>query len=179
MRIMGWTALAVVLALSGVARAEVVEALPGGFQVKQSVEIAAPADKVWAALGQIGAWWSSDHTWSHDAKNLSLELKPGGCMCETLPNGGGGVRHLTVVLAFPGKTAILEGALGPMLSSGAAGHLVWNLAAKDGHTTLTQTYEVGGYYPGGFDKIAPVVDGVLTQQIQRLKAYVETGKPAS
>ena len=178
MRIMGWGALAVGLALWGAARAEVVEAQPGGFQVKQSVEIAAPADKVWASLGQIGGWWSSDHTWSHDAKNLTLELKPGGCMCEMLPNGGG-VRHLTVVLVFPGKTAVLEGTLGPLTYSGGAGHLVWSLAEKDGHTTLTQTYYIGGYFPGGFDKIAPVVDQVLTDQMQRLKAYVETGKPGA
>ena len=61
--------------------------------------------------------------------------------------------------------------------SGASGHLVWSLAEKDGHTTLTQTYYVGGYYPGGLDKLAPAVDGVLTQQLGRLKLYVETGKP--
>jgi len=129
-------------------------------------------------MGQIGSWWSSDHTWSHDARNLTLELRPGGCFCETLPNGGG-ARHLAVQLISPGKTAILEGTLGPLIFSGADGHLVWTLAEKDGHTTLTQTYYAGGYFPGGFDKIAPAVDHVLTDQIQRLKAYVETGKPGA
>jgi hypothetical protein len=178
MRIMRWVALAAVLALGGGAQAEVVEALPGGLQVKQSVEIAAPADKVWTALGQIGGWWNSAHSWSGDAKNLTLELKPGGCLCEALPRGGG-ARHLTVVLVSPGKTVVLEGMLGPLLFSGGAGHLVWSLAEKDGRTTLTQTYDAGGYFPGGFDKIAPAVDGVLTDQIQRLKTYVETGKPGA
>jgi hypothetical protein len=178
MRMMGWAALAAGLALSGVARADVVEAQPGGFQVKQSVEIAAPADKVWASLGQIGAWWNPAHTWSQDAKNLTLELKPGGCFCEALSHGGG-ARHLTVVLVSTGKTVVLEGTLGPLTFSGGDGHLVWSLAEKDAHTTLTQTYYVGGYFPGGFDKIAPALDGVLTDQIQRLKAYVETGKPGA
>ena len=176
MRMMAWAALAVGSALSGGARADVVEAQPGGFQVKETAEIAAPADKVWASLGQIGAWWNPEHSWSGDAKNLTLELKPGGCLCEALSHGGG-VRHLTVVLVSTGKTAILEGALGPLIFSGGAGHLVWSLAEKDGHTALTQTYYMGGYFPGGFDKIAPAVDGVLTDQIHRLKAYVETGKP--
>jgi uncharacterized protein YndB with AHSA1/START domain len=171
---------AVVSALSlsaGAAEAAVVEAQAGGFQVQESVEIAAPPAKVWAALGQVGGWWNGEHSWSQDARNLSLELKPGGCLCEALPNGGG-VRHLAVVFVAPGKQLVMEGMLGPLLFSGANGHLVWKLTEKDGHTTLTQTYYVGGYFAGGFDKIAPVVDGVLTDQIDRLKAYVETGKPA-
>ena len=177
MRITGWAALAVGLALAGGAQAEVVEALPGGFQVRESVEIAAPADKVWASLGQIGGWWNADHTWSHDAKNLSLELKPDGCLCEALPSGGG-AHHMSVIFVAPGKSVILDGTLGPLMSSGAAGHLVWTLAESGGHTTLTQSYYVGGYFPGGFDKIAPAVNGVMADQIGRLKAYVETGKPS-
>ena len=176
MRIIAATALVAALALAGAARAEVVEAAPTGFQVKQSAEIAAPAAKVWAALGQVGGWWSSNHTWSGDAHNLALELKPGGCWCEANLPGGGGAHHMTVLLTMPGKTAVLDGALGPMMYSGATGHLVWALAEKDGRTTLTQTYFVGGYYPGGLDKLAPAVDGVLTEQLGRLKAYVETGK---
>jgi hypothetical protein len=55
--------------------------------------------------------------------------------------------------------------------------LVWSLAEKDGRTTLTQIYFVGGYFPGGLDKLAPAVDGVLGEQLARLKSYVETGKP--
>ncbi|HVN02317.1 MAG TPA: SRPBCC family protein [Caulobacteraceae bacterium] len=178
MRGLGVAAAVLGLALAGAARADVVETTASGFQVKETAEIAAPAAKVWAALGDFGAWWSSEHSWSHDAKNFQLELKPGGCLCETLP-GGGGVRHLSVIFVAPGKTAILDGALGPLIFSGSAGRLVWSLAEKDGHTTLTQTYYVGGYYPGGFDKIAPAVDGVLTEQIARLKRLVETGKPSA
>ena len=60
----GWAVAAAGLVLAGAARAEVVDANAAGFQVKQTVEIAAPADKVWAAIGQVGGWWSSQHTWS-------------------------------------------------------------------------------------------------------------------
>ena len=172
----GWGVAAMALALAGAARAEVVDASPAGFQVKETAEIAAPADKVWVALGQVGGWWSSEHSWSHDAKNLTLELQPGGCWCEALPNGGG-ARHMTVIFAAPGKTAIFNGTLGPLMFSGTSGHLVWKLDEKDGHTTLTQTYYVGGYFPGGLDKLAPAVDQVLAEQLGRLKRYVETGKP--
>lgn len=74
---------------------------------------------------------------------------------------------MTVIFAAPGKTAILDGTLGPLMFSGATGHLVWSLAEIDGRTTLTETYYVGGYFPGGLDKLAPAVDGVLTQQLGR------------
>ncbi len=84
---------------------------------------------------------------------------------------------MTVLMVMPGKTAILDGTLGPLICSAARpATLVWSLAEKDGKTTLTQTYFVGGYYPGGLDKLAGPVDGVMTQGLGRLKAYVETGK---
>lgn len=177
MRTIGLAAAVAALALGGVARAEVVDASPTGFQVKQTAEIAAPAAKVWAALGKVNRWWDSEHTWSGDANNLSLVLQPGECFCEAGLPGGGTAHHMTVQLVEPGKTVIFEGALGPLIYSGAAGHMVWSLAEKDGKTTLTQTYFVGGYYPGGLDKMAGPVDGVMAHQLGRLKAYVETGKP--
>jgi len=176
MRGWGWAALTVGLASAGLARAEVVDQSPGGFQVQETAEIAAPAAKVWTAIGQWGRWWSSDHTWSKDAKNLTLDLKPGGCLCETLPDGGG-VRHMTVIFAAPGKQLLLDGALGPLIYGGAAGHLVITLTEKDGKTTLTEVYAVGGYLKGGLGTIAGPVDTVLGQQLSRLKSYVETGKP--
>ena len=177
MRGWGWAAIAAGLAAAGLARAEVVDQAPGGFQVEERVEIAAPADKVWAALGQWGRWWSSEHTWSKDAKNLTLDLRPGGCLCEALPDGGG-VHHMTVIFAAPGKQAILDGALGPLIYGGAAGHLTLTLTENGGKTTVTEVYAVGGYLKGGLGTIAGPVDSVLGQQLGRLKAFVETGKPA-
>jgi hypothetical protein len=82
---------------------------------------------------------------------------------------------MTVIFAAPPQTAILDGTLGPLIYSGASGHLVWRLDATGGKTTLTQTYYVGGYMKGGLDGIAGAVDHVLGQQLARLKAYVETG----
>ena len=61
-------------------------------------------------------------------------------------------------------------------ASGATGHMIWALAEKDGQTTVTWSYDAGGYMRGGLDKIAPIVDQVLGQQQDRLKAYLETGK---
>ena len=179
MRLVGLAAVVAALMAAGAARADVVEANASGFQVKESVEIAVPADRVWDALGRIGAWWNPDHTWSKDAHNLRLELVAGGCLCEALANGTGAARHMSVIFVVPGKSAILEGTLGPLMFSGSSGHLVWSLAEADGKTTLSQTYYVGGYIPGGFIKLAPAVDGVLADQLTRLKAYAEAPPPPS
>jgi len=168
--------LAAGLALATAASAEVLDSQPTGFEVGHVIEIAAPAAKVWAALGQVGAWWDSGHSFSGDAKNLTLELKPGGCWCEALP-GGGDVRHMSVVFVDPGKTLVLEGALGPLQSTGAMGHMTWKVHDTGASTTLTVKYDVGGYIVGGIDKWATPVDTVITAQAERLKHYAETGKP--
>ncbi|KRA65845.1 ATPase [Caulobacter sp. Root655] len=168
--------IAAALALTATAtHAEVVDATPGGFEVKRTAVLNAPADRVYVALTQPSAWWNKDHTWSGSSANLSLSAMSGGCLCEKLPNGGS-VLHMSVVYAQPGRGLRLFGGLGPLQMSGAAGHLSWALSEKDGKTTLVQTYDVGGYMKGGLDKIAPAVDGVLNEQLDRLKAYVETGK---
>ena len=164
------------LAAASTVRAEVVDAQPDGFEVRTAIHIAAPPERVYAALAQVGRWWSSDHTFSRDALHLTLEATAGGCMCEALP-GGGSVVHLRVVYADPPKLLRLEGALGPMQGLGAAGHLTWSLEAKDGGTNLVQTYDIGGHAKGGFLGLAPVVDRVLGEQVARLKNWVETGKP--
>ncbi|PTS81779.1 MULTISPECIES: SRPBCC family protein [unclassified Caulobacter] len=171
-----WLAVAALtLTLTTAARAEVVDATPGGFQVRQSVEIAAPAARVWASLVQPALWWDPRHTWSGSAANLSLAAASGGCFCERLP-GGGSVMHMSTVHAAPNARLTLFGALGPLQNTGAAGHLNILLSEKDGRTTVTLTYDVGGYMKGGLATLAAPVDGVLGQQIQRLKGQVETGK---
>jgi hypothetical protein len=123
-------------------------------------------------LGHIGAWWSSAHTYSQDARNLSIELKPGGCWCEALP-GGGGARHMTVVNVQPERMLRATGGLGPLQGLGVAGALTIALKGEDDHTTVTWTYDVGGHEKGGLDMLAGPVDGVLGEQARRLKAYAE------
>lgn len=160
------------LLVAGAARAEVTDAQPNGFQVRHQVVIAAPAATVWGVLVQPSKWWSSAHTWSGSAANLSLGAASGGCFCERLPSGGS-VLHMTTVHAAPGQKLVLSGGLGPLQSSGASGAMTVLLAEKDGATTVTVTYDVGGYFKGGLDKVAAPVDRVLGQQVQGLKAAVE------
>jgi uncharacterized protein YndB with AHSA1/START domain len=154
------------------AAADVVDSTAVGFTLKTSVQVAAPADRVFRALVDVGSWWSKDHTYSGDARNMSIAAQPGGCFCEKLPNGGG-VEHGRVVTLMPGTLLRIDTALGPLQELGVSGSLTWQLAGAGPRTTITMTYLVGGYAPGGLDKLAAPVDQVLTQQVQLLKAYVE------
>jgi uncharacterized protein YndB with AHSA1/START domain len=163
------------LAVAASAGAEVVDSQPGGFTTRQSVVIDAPIATVWADLVRPAAWWSSDHTFSHDAANLALEPRVGGEWRETLPDGGG-VRHMVVVNVAPPTTLRLEGGLGPLQALGVAGHLTFALKAQGATTQVTQTYDVGGHAPGGLTQMAGPVDHVLGEQLSRLKALAETGK---
>jgi uncharacterized protein YndB with AHSA1/START domain len=155
------------------AYAEVIDRQPSGFAVRESRFIAAPATKVWAALVAPAGWWSSDHTFSHDARNLTLSPRPGGFWQETLPSGGG-ARHMVVVLVDPPSVLRLEGALGPLQAMGVVGHLTFRLTPQADGTSVTETYDAGGHAPGGLDKLADPVDAVLDEQLGRLKAHVES-----
>jgi uncharacterized protein YndB with AHSA1/START domain len=171
--------LAVVLLGAGRARAEVVDSGAGGFLVRGEATVQSAPDAVYEALTKdIGGWWDSEHTFSRDSRNLSLDARPGGCFCERLPDGGG-VRHMTVVFASPGKRLRLTGGLGPLQALGVAGSMTWSLAESEGGTMVGLTYSVGGYFEGGLQGMAPAVDSVLQVQLTRLKRYVETGDPRS
>src|ERR1700751_4465178 len=157
---------------AGPAAAEVKSAVPNGFEVTSAATIAAPADRVYSALGEVGRWWDSSHTFSRDAANLSIELRAGGCFCERLKDGGS-VQHLQVVYAAPGQGLRLRGALGPLQMEGVDGTLAWDLKPSEAGTSVTQSYLGGGHNRSGMDSWAPRVDKVLHEQLERLQRFVE------
>ena len=55
--------------------------------------------------------------------------------------------------------------------------MTWKLTESAGGTSFEWSYTAGGYMPGGLAAIAPAVDAVLADQLQRLKRFVETGRP--
>ena len=61
-------AAAVILAAP--ASAEVVSASPNGFEVQEVVNLVVPQPSAYAAFGQVGQWWSKDHTYSGDAARM-------------------------------------------------------------------------------------------------------------
>jgi len=148
-----------------------------GFTTANEVIIAESRAETWvAAVGQIGQWWSSDHTISGDASRLSIRPEMQGCFCETLGNTAG-VVHLVVTMVNPTHLLRMTGGLGPLGLMGVDGNMTWEFEDVEGGTRVSFTYAVGGYSKDGLDSIAPAVDFVIGEALGRLKAYVETGNP--
>lgn len=170
---MKWLLAAILAAAPLAVQAEVADKSAAGFETRHIANLAAPQAKVRAAIFEVAKWWSSDHTFSGDAKNLSMA---DGCFCEKLPDGF--VRHMTIVYSDDGALR-LAGGLGPLQTTGAFGHLIFRFekAAEPDKTLLTVTFAAGGYAKGGLAETwAGPVDFVLGEQVGRLKKYVETGK---
>ena len=165
------------LLFASLAHAEVADSSTAGFTIKHTAVIAAPVEKVFATLLEVGKWWNSEHTYSGDAKNMTIDPRAGGCFCEKL-EGAGSIEHMHVVLVMPSQMLRMVGALGPMQEEGMIGSLTWDLGKSGDGTKLTSTYRVGGYYAGpGMTKLSQLVDSVVGEQFGRLKNYIEKGKP--
>ncbi|WP_420382390.1 SRPBCC family protein [Novosphingobium sp.] len=163
------------------AQADIVDQSAQGFASRNGVIVAATPAAVWKRLVTPAVWWSSDHTFSGDAANMSLDPVAGGCFCERLPGdmvkgakgtvrgpSRGGVEHMRVVYAERGKALRMVGALGPLQSEGVSATLTVTLKEVDGGTRVIFEYVVGGYMRYPADKIQPAVDTVMANQLLSL-----------
>lgn len=165
------------VAAAASARAAVTSVTAAGFTIQHVVEARATPARTWKALINVGAWWDPEHTYSGAARNMRIEPRAGGCFCERLA-GQGGVEHARVVYVAPRRVLRLSGALGPLQASGVAGSLSFTLTAlPQGGTRITLDYAAGGFAPGGFEPVAPLFEQVLVRQLERLRSYVDTGRP--
>jgi hypothetical protein len=170
--------LAVALVTIGIhsAHAKVVDVAASGFTIKHNVEVnKSPAEAYAIFTGKIALWWDSEHTYSGKSENLSIDLRPNGCFCEKLENQGF-VVHMTVINAQAGKLLRMTGGLGPLQGIAGTGVMTVEFKGEGQRTTVNFTYTLGGYSPGGFDKLAPLVDQVMVQQMSRYERFVTTGK---
>lgn len=159
------------------AHAEVHDSNAAGFAVRATAEVPASPDAVWETLLDPAEWWAGNHTFSGDAANLSLDPRAGGCFCELLPNTTnkqdvprGGVQHMQVVYIEKPKTLRLSGALGPLQSEPVVGTLTFVIKADASGTRINAEYAVGGYMRIPSERMAPLVDKVITEQVGRLAA---------
>ncbi|MEA3003153.1 MAG: hypothetical protein QOH81_1941 [Sphingomonadales bacterium] len=170
--------LAALVALAGAwpAAAAVKGAAANGFEVESKAVVAASPAAAYALLGRPADWWDPEHTYSQDARNLSLALRAGGCFCERLA-GGGSVEHMRVVYAQPGAALRLQGGLGPLQGEGVAGSLTFTLKRVPQGTEVTMNYIVGGYLRAGGERLAPIVDQVLGSQFERFRRVADRAPP--
>lgn len=166
------------LSSSGTCLADVLETSPGSLTVESGVIVeAAPEVAFETFTTALPKWWDSAHTWSGDAKNLSLEPRAGGCFCEQLP-AKGSVQHGRVIFAQPGQLLRLDAALGPFQEMAIQGVLTFRFAADGKSTRVTLNYRVSGAITMDPAKLAPMADAMLAGQMRRFQTYVATGKPA-
>jgi uncharacterized protein YndB with AHSA1/START domain len=156
-------------------QAAVKETHDGAFFLETVVLAEAKPAKVYADLLRVSRWWHSEHTWSKSARNLKLEGRAGGCFCEKLADGGS-VEHGHVIFARPGQLLRIDAALGPLQDTAVKGVLSFSLAPDGGGTRITMTYKVAGALPLDAAKLAPMVDQVMSMQLNRLRDYA-SGRP--
>jgi hypothetical protein len=167
------------------ATARVAQVNERGFIVQLTATAPAAPGQVWGELVNPADWWDPEHSFSGDAANFSLDAKPGGCFCETLPAEEqgeetgkgtkkaaprGGVEHMRVVYVEKNRALRMLGALGPLQSDAVVGTLTVQLKpAKDGEgTQILWEYVVGGFSRVPMEAVAASVDKVLGEQILRL-----------
>ena len=158
------------------AMAEVVALDEDHFVIRAEAVVEGDPKAVWLALISPALWWSSEHTWSADAANLTLMPQAGGCFCEKIPEVNepgrftleGSVEHMRVLQAYPEVALRMEGALGPLQSEPVTGILTIALSKVEGGTRIVWEYNVGGKMRYEEPAIAQAVDGVMTLQLTRL-----------
>lgn len=157
------------------AAASVVSSRDHGFEISHSAIVPLPPQQAMGAFANVGAWWDDEHTYSGTASNMTLALKPGGCFCERLPDGGG-IEHMRVTFVDPGKRVVLTGSLGPLLYEATAGVMDVQFQALGTGSRVTLSYKVAGFANGGAARLAPLVDRVLGVQVAE---YVISTRPAA
>ena len=160
------------------ALAEVKDSSANGFTITSSFTTSAAPAEVYRKIVGVSDWWSPSHTYSGDAHNLSLDARAGGCWCEKVPKMGGSVMHMQVATALPNALLVVTGGLGPLQQMGVSGAMTFKLTPANGGTKVEFTYSASGYSPQGLNTIAPIVDKVLMEAVERLHNYIDLGDPA-
>ena len=158
------------------ATAEVINSGEHGFELRYSTTVPLEPAAAMRVFGDVARWWDDAHTYSGSASNMGMTLEPGGCFCERLPNGGG-IEHLRVTYADPGKRAVLTGSLGPLHYEATAGVMDVQFKPAAGGSHVVIRYKVAGFANGGAAKMAPLVDGVMASLIERYRAAASAAKP--
>lgn len=153
--------------LAGSAGADVKQAAPDAMVIQIKTEVALDRDAAWARLLDISQWWNGEHTYSGSAESLNLDAVAGGCWCEFW--NGGEVEHGRVIMVMPKQTIRFSTALGPLQSMGVSGAMTITLSngTSTGKTAIVVDYTVNGGSLSGLDKLAPIVNQVLTEQVTR------------
>lgn len=153
------------------ASAEVVERSADHFVLRYAVALEAGPEDFIDALEHIGEWWSPAHTYSGDARNLSLALDPGTCFCEAMPDGST-FDHGGVYEYDPGTGVLIDAALGPLRGKTTLSNWTIGWTGANRGSELVMSYVVRGE---GVGAMADGVDAVMDDQFHRMVRFIEYG----
>jgi hypothetical protein len=170
--LLSFSALLVALLVSCAAAAKVEQSSPSNANLNYSIPVQASRDAVWKQLIQPQSWWSDSHTWSGKAKNLKLTPGVGNCWCEHWD--GNSVEHGRIIVWKPKQGFRMQAVFGPMQEQALSGIMDFRIEEADGKTNLIVAYRLNGSDKSALDKIAPFVDKVMQEQLDRLKQSIES-----
>lgn len=153
------------------ASAEVVERSADHFVLRYAVALEAGPEDFIDALEHIGEWWNPAHTYSGDARNLSLALDPGTCFCEAMPDGST-FDHGGVYEYDPGTGVLIDAALGPLRGKTTLSNWTIGWTGANRGSELVMSYVVRGE---GVGAMADGVDAVMDDQFHRMVRFIEYG----
>ena len=148
---------------------------PDGFLVKHEFTVAVDRPRAFAEVIHPERWWNDAHTWSGSAANLSLDARAGGCWCEKWDKGE--AEHGVVTRVLHDDSLRVRAAFGPLLAMAVNGVFDVSLHDAENGVRVVVTYRVTGAASASLDKLAAPVDGVIGEQVLRLKARLETAAP--
>ncbi|UTW53998.1 SRPBCC domain-containing protein [Kordiimonas sp. SCSIO 12610] len=148
--------------------ADVVTASADHYTLRQETTSKLTPNQVWQKLIKPESWWHPDHTYSGKSENLSLSAEAGGLWREDWD--GGSVFHGSVLLANPGKQLRLNAPFGPLQELGV--NVVWTITISEHEDGSKITFDeiANGTEASKLDALAPAVDFVKTEAINRLAA---------
>lgn len=153
--------------LSAPGSAEVVDYSADGFALRWEAPVMQSRDELWQKIVTPSRWWSSDHTYSGSAENLTLDPVPGGCWCETWD--GGKVEHGRVLSVQPGKQIVISAPFGPLQSMAVTAVMTISVGETDaGETMLVKDFVATGASFQNLDELAPVVHMVQGEGFKKL-----------
>ncbi len=151
------------------AYAEVIKSSADGFIIQHTLTLQQEKTHVFTNMtAGLGKWWDPEHSFSGNAANMRIDSD---CFCERWDNNV--VVHLNTSIWIEGSKVVMEGGLGPLKELGLNGSMVWSLTSTEGGgTNLTWKYFVRGFSDTDLISLAPVVDGMLKEQLGRLSSFL-------
>lgn len=146
--------------------ADIVTASGDHYTLRQEATSTLTPMALWDRLVVPASWWHPEHTYSGRSENLSLELTVGGLWREDW--AGGNVLHGEVTHIVPGKKLQMIATFGPLKDIAVA--VIWtiDITPHEGGSKVVFTEIANGTSASKLDELAPAVDYVKTEAINRL-----------